>query len=337
MRSKSLGRGYRGTSVAMWYRAILVLRALALSPLAILDLPAMRGHRSARFEKAAILWLVSINGASSGGLQLIFARLASKSRRERLRARSDEVQRRTPPLSSFMQPNDFELELGAHGFQWLGQIVDEETCRDLLTRGLNNEVTDDSGERYRNVEVWLKDTAASDRAFLDFPGLDFFRTYIQPNHNLQGLISSYLGADPLVVRIQAWATRPPTAAHDPGNDQSGMMFHCDADYLNFVKLFITLSDPSESGGETEFQVSSHRGRRHVLGRVEATSLDPAHPVIRATGPIGSSYLCDTSGWHRAGTPERGIRAVLQIVFTSDLFGPRPPAGFPLRWTEPERG
>jgi ectoine hydroxylase-related dioxygenase (phytanoyl-CoA dioxygenase family) len=100
-----------------------------------------------------------------------------------------------------------------------------------------------------------------------------------------------------------------------------MAFHCDSDYFSFIKFFIMLNDVDMNNGPFTFVAYSHRGKRHVAGRMEDDEIvGPKDEVLYGTASAGDMVVCDTKGWHKAKPPVTGSRTVLQLVFASNLFG-----------------
>ena len=99
--------------------------------------------------------------------------------------------------------------------------------------------------------------------------------------------------------------------------EAALGFHCDADYLNFVKVFIPLK-PLLSNECTKFVEGSHLARRHALYRVEDGCF-LEDQIWQAEVEFGDAYMMNTSGWHSAAAT-RNPRVVIQAVIATDLFG-----------------
>jgi len=316
---------YAGTTVKWWARVFFAARSIALSPLLFLEFGAIRGRRAVRWESGAILLVNSMNAASGGRLQSLLARLTFRPILGR------------PHERNFGGPHSLveadRMRIHDDGFQILGPLLSRNQCEDIVASASSITVTDDYGVEFADLSTWYHSARASDRAFLQIDIDHFLQAFILSNNSVLSTVKAFLRADPLIVSVLAWATRPPRSTHDARNDPNGMMFHCDADYLNFVKLFVPLTDPSLTGGSTEFVRSSHMSRRHVLGRISEQEARASGTVLSADCAAGSGYLCATTGWHRAGIPDGGIRIVAQVLFSADLLGRRPPQDFPIRCDE----
>jgi hypothetical protein len=129
------------------------------------------------------------------------------------------------------------------------------------------------------------------------------------------IVSHYLGCKPTIDDILAWWSLPNRPA--PYEEQ---FFHRDQDSIRFVKLFIYLSDVSESDGPHTFVRGSHvsnalleSGKRFTDEEVLAAVGEDA--VVRFTGPFGTCFLEDTYGLHKGQMPTTGTRLILQVRYT----------------------
>ncbi len=119
----------------------------------------------------------------------------------------------------------------------------------------------------------------------------------------------------------AWAKEPST--------QAAQMYHFDMDRIKWLKLFIYLVDVDETNGPHVFVKKTHqydKRQNHLLtgGYVrladEAVESVFSDQVTHITGPKGTMFLADTRAFHKGLLPEAGNRLVLQLEFTSCLFG-----------------
>jgi ectoine hydroxylase-related dioxygenase (phytanoyl-CoA dioxygenase family) len=100
-----------------------------------------------------------------------------------------------------------------------------------------------------------------------------------------------------------------------------MAFHCDSDYFGFLKFFLLLTEVKPTNGPFTFVGGSHRGKRHVVGRMKDKEIISDHDeVLYGTGEPGDLIIADTRGWHKATPPEQGTRTMLQVLHTTSLFG-----------------
>jgi hypothetical protein len=143
---------------------------------------------------------------------------------------------------------------------------------------------------------------------------------------LLDIASQYLQAIPkldicTVWWSTAWAKEPST--------QAAQMYHFDMDRIKWLKLFIYLVDVDETNGPHVFVKKTHRYDKRQNGLLkggyvrlpdEAVESVFSDQVTHITGPKGTIFLADTRALHKGLLPEAGNRLVLQLEFTSCLFG-----------------
>ncbi|WP_454717245.1 hypothetical protein [Caulobacter segnis] len=96
-------------------------------------------------------------------------------------------------------------------------------------------------------------------------------------------------------------------------------FHRDIDDWRFLKLFIYLTDVTETSGPHGYVRTSHRStfgfreRRYEISEVGAMfGLDKLQTI---TGPAGTTFVADTLGIHRGGVPTGSARLILQAQYS----------------------
>ena len=141
-------------------------------------------------------------------------------------------------------------------------------------------------------------------------------------------VGALLGAKPTLAYMTAWWTLP---AGD-GEAQQAENFHRDVDDWRFIKYFIYLTDVDEQSGPHIFVAGSHRDKRfRTIRRYAESEIADAYDdtdMITFTGPAGTCFLENTSGFHR-GLPALS-RPRLALACTYALraipYGPRYPVG-----------
>ena len=139
-------------------------------------------------------------------------------------------------------------------------------------------------------------------------------------------VEGVFGCKPTIGYMAAWwsvPTRDGVARHAEN-------FHRDYDDINFIKLFIYLSDVDAESGPHEFIRGSHeapelrRIRRYTDEEVLQTF--GAERVVRFTGGKGTAFLENTMGLHRGLPVRTGKRLILQVVYSMlpMAFGPAKP-------------
>jgi ectoine hydroxylase-related dioxygenase (phytanoyl-CoA dioxygenase family) len=215
-------------------------------------------------------------------------------------------------------------ELRDNGFSQIRNFVDP-----LVASGLNAIVSDMSGATsspatsYQSQHDWQRDLDGGPRYTMNQEEIrvnqDIERVAL--NGVIREVARLYLGCSPILASTQAWTTRPPNTFSPEVLSEAAMAFHCDADYFGFLKFFVLLTDVSSKNGPFTFIGGSHRGVRHVAGRMSDTEVVLAGDVIfHGTGQAGDLIIADTKGWHKASPPESGYRTLLQVVYASSLLG-----------------
>lgn len=108
-------------------------------------------------------------------------------------------------------------------------------------------------------------------------------------------------------------------------------WHTDQEPIDFVKLFVTLSDVSEEHGP--LHLTSRDDTRKIVNfsfnrtedGVSGGVIDEkAGNLLRATGPTGSTFLANTNYLlHRAGVPEKGKHRDMLVIRLSPSQDPLP--------------
>ena len=221
----------------------------------------------------------------------------------------------------------------------LRQVLLERTFSDRLT-----------GETRTGAELYReRDTMRGNWWLDDLPGLAatplFQRLAFDPA--ILAVAQAALKAPPIHVQTNAWWTFPPEAA--PGVDartseeRNAQRFHQDFEFLNFVKVFIYISDVTEETGPHVYVAGSANDYEEKLAPVSASQrfTDEAiegafgrERVVSITGPSGELTFVNTRGYHKGMTARSGYRLLVQLEFASSLyFNPVPP--FDRSTVEPE--
>jgi len=144
---------------------------------------------------------------------------------------------------------------------------------------------------------------------------------ISQNNLLRKIARDYIGVPPLIVDIQSWTTAAKRNLSEQVLEESAMALHCDSDYVKFIKIFLLLTDVDIVNGPFQFVQKSHRGRRHVAGRMpDSEIVTSSDTLFNGTGEAGDLLIVDTRGWHKATPVINGHRIMVQLIYTSSYFG-----------------
>ena len=126
---------------------------------------------------------------------------------------------------------------------------------------------------------------------------------------LLGVVNAYRGVMTKLVDFDQWYTLP---VGEEGDRVDSQQWHRDPEDQHVVKVFLYFSEVDDEAGPFEYIPSSAEGGKYgevfPWGKAspryppteELERLIPASERIRATGPVGTMVVCDTSGFHRGG-------------------------------------
>ncbi len=141
-----------------------------------------------------------------------------------------------------------------------------------------------------------------------------------------GIVEAWMGGKPTLAAMRVWWSTPSAS----GEPEHAELFHRDVDDLQFIKLFVFLTDVTEDTGPHIFVEGSPQInklteiRRYSDEEVEQTFGTSA--VRTFTGPAGTAFLENTYGMHRGLPPRTGPRLIFQPLYAQRplIFGPAKP-------------
>ena len=143
---------------------------------------------------------------------------------------------------------------------------------------------------------------------------------------LINIAGEYLGAEPIFDFIAMWWS---TDSKNK-NEDAAQEYHFDLDRPKWIKIFIYLTDVNNDNGPHCYISGSHK-----IGNKPQEILDKGYVRIsdkellkfynkndfkEVTGPAGTITFGDTLCWHKGKPFIRGERLILQLEYTSSLFG-----------------
>lgn len=319
-------RRYRGRRVPVVHRILYLARAVLLCPILVIEIKALLGIRRPR-TNYAVTFMNDISNATNG-TALDLANSLICILRHKDTERFDELVEKT---SGSGTSDDAEAkvekavqELSQFGFSRLQDFLSFDLAISIATQvtALPGRSTIPSNS-YKNQLSWLQDSDAGPRFDIlesSISSISEIRE-IESNTVVMKIARRYLGCSPIHVASQIWSTRPPNVTCPAQLSEAAMAYHCDSDYFGFVKFFILLTDVAVENGPFTFVSKSHRGDRHVAGRMHDNEIvKDGDELHLGTGQVGDLIIADTKGWHKAAVPEQGVRTMLQLVFSSSQFG-----------------
>lgn len=156
------------------------------------------------------------------------------------------------------------------------------------------------------------------------------------NYEVQTLIAdpvlinfarNYLGCEPIFDFPFMWAS--PNFSNEASNE-AAQMYHFDLDRIKWLKIFIYINDVDSENGPHYYIKGSHLSGnkpQHLLDRgyvrikdEELESYYSSDDIVEIKGKAGAFFAGDTKCWHKGSVVKKGYRLVLQLQYTSSLFG-----------------
>ena len=298
------------------------MRALLGIPIFLRDFPAAKGTRRAKSKKSTQFMNDVCNATNGSGLEFVdsIVRIAKRKLTERFDSEFLYGFQLETSLSHEVIDR-IVSDLNRDGFSVIRQWTTRDTAMRL--RGELDQIpgTEYTGERFESFYSW-SGCGLKPRFVLDQPAVK--RTVDTIDFDTAGLMiiaRKYLGSKPYLLGPQSWYTKPTVDRTDIDLEEAAMAFHCDSDYFGFIKAFLLCTDVSEENGPLAFLKGSHKGKRHVQGRLSDVQLEiDAGERMLATGESGDLFIVATKGWHKATPPNSGHRLMVQWLFSTGYFG-----------------
>lgn len=161
----------------------------------------------------------------------------------------------------------------------------------------------------------------SDYSSSDLLGIEVIRNLVLST-DFTEIASHYLRCRPALTQIAAWESYPElTASFDVLSD-AAQAFHFDADWIEFLKFFIYLTDVDEANGPFSYLEGSHLRKRFWSDRryTDDEVSNFGGLERRIIGEKGMLVVANTRGLHRGTPVVSGRRRILQIEFAVSRFG-----------------
>lgn len=142
---------------------------------------------------------------------------------------------------------------------------------------------------------------------------------------LLNIVQKYMGVPPIfdtpVVFLNSAAP-----VDTKGLSDTAQLYHHDLHRLQFVKLFIYLTDVDDNSGPHAMIPGTHRSRPQEMwadGRRTDEAVAKSGLLeneVRIKGKAGTLFLVDTSALHKGVHPTGNARLLAQVQYTNSLFG-----------------
>lgn len=143
------------------------------------------------------------------------------------------------------------------------------------------------------------------------------------DESLIALAQRYLRGTPLSDLVAMWWS---ASWAGKASTEAAQLFHFDNDRVRFLKIFFYLTDVEPETGPHVFVRGSHKNRPDPFYEIRRFSDDevaakyPKTEIAEIVGKTGTIVAVDTSGLHKGKPLEQNHRLLLQIEFTTSLFG-----------------
>ena len=141
------------------------------------------------------------------------------------------------------------------------------------------------------------------------------------------IVSQYLGTTPIHVATNVWFSA--TSGDETEQSRNAQFYHQDAGFVQFVKVFIYLSDTNLENGPHHYIRSSHaidprdKIENYITSqRYSDDELESAYGksnLVPILGRRGEMIFGDTSCFHKGGSVISGGRLMLNLEYCSTLF------------------
>jgi hypothetical protein len=128
------------------------------------------------------------------------------------------------------------------------------------------------------------------------------------------VVQRVLGCRPTLSQMNLWWS---LAGHD--NPEQAEFYHRDVDEWRFIKLFMYLTDVTETSGPHTFMRGTHRQPKLLPIRryqdEEVHDAFGADKEIVFTGKAGTAFLENTFGFHKGRMPVTGTRLIFSAQYS----------------------
>jgi|SRR3989344_5208985 len=159
---------------------------------------------------------------------------------------------------------------------------------------------------------------------------------LMQNEDIQSLVMdpvlvhiarNYLGSEPIFDFPAMWWS---TTFLKEASAEAAQLYHFDLDRIKWLKFFIYLTDVTPLNGPHYYIRGTHlpgAKPKELLKRGYARIPDAdvqkfykKEDFVEICGEAGALFAGDTKCWHKGSALKRGHRLVLELQYTSSLFG-----------------
>ena len=204
-------------------------------------------------------------------------------------------------------------DLKKFGYKILDKKIDSETCDKIIKQLENKEFKVDT---FKNNQVsWIKN---QDDALLN--DTNSFISDLAFDPFFLEIAKEYLGTNPIFIQSNYWVTEYKSSNTNEVKSAT-QTFHQDYDDINFLKIFIYLTDVDENTGPHRYIKSSLKNmitpeNYKPSGRLTDDFIKSNYEkdVVHIIGKKGTILLENTRGFHSGSELKEGKRCILQFQY-----------------------
>ena len=261
----------------------------------------------------ALINLYSIDN----GLSLNYFHNLLKSEKKKTTEISNTIYNKNKPLIS-------ALELNEKGYAKLSQNLKINHVEDLVK--IAKILKCFNGEKFVFFDEKNITTTRYDFDSNDLVNQSFIQKLIMDEY-LINIAREYFDSEPVFDLPAMWWSTP--FGEGPSSN-AAQLYHYDLDRVKWLKIFFYLTDVNDFNGPHQYIEKSHkinskplellsRGYQRISDdEIKNYYKIDSFKVIK--GKKGSAFAADTLCWHKGKQLTKGNRLVLELNYTSSLFG-----------------
>lgn len=226
--------------------------------------------------------------------------------------------------------NKINTKLNVDGYFVLDELLSEEIINGILNTIKVNKCKSPNGHEM----IFSNRNISSEIYRFDYND-------VLNNHFVQKLVcdplfyqvaKKYFNSEPIFDFTAMWILT--SFLNKKDSKEAAQFFHFDLERPKWLKIFIYLTDVDESKAPHTYIEGSHKTDskpRQLLKKgyvrlddSEVNEFYKEESVKKITGKKGTVFIGDTKCWHKGGNLRDGKRIILQLEFSSSLFGVNQP-------------
>ena len=220
-------------------------------------------------------------------------------------------------------------KLKKNGYSYHKNIVSKKITEKIIesSEGLNgiyssDEYNSEKKEKLNQENLKAKKFAISSNDLINIPEIQD----IVINQKILEIAQDYLESAPILDIISVSFSFP----NKKNDSNAAQMWHIDLDRPKWIKFFIFLNDCTSNNGPHKFIESSHltsnlpkeilkKGYKRIEDNLISNHFNE-DKITSFVGNAGSVLIEDSVGLHRGSQVLSGRRVMMQVQFSSSLFG-----------------